>query len=131
MQIIVVFLLFLIYAIFNEIKDHTDSYANGIPLPSDGPRKLLYRLKILTKSETTCVKWRRAYIATIIGICFYCFFHRYVPGESELISLVIAFFVSIYSVMQIHALIDYNKCQGHVQTCLHSLRKVLTGPNRS
>lgn len=112
------------YAVRCEITDHADSYKYGIPKETDSAIMLLHRIKKLSKSEASCVKWRKAFIAAFLCIGLMLFLQGQ-KTNSEIILLFFICFFCYFMVIQIHSKTVYNKTHEHLENCLVRLKKIL------
>ena len=80
------------YAVRCEITDHADSYKYGIPKETDSAIMLLHRIKKLSKSEASCVKWRKAFIAAFLCIGLMLF----LQGQKTNSEIILLFFICFF-----------------------------------
>lgn len=124
MKILIVFFFFFLFALCFEIKEHSDSYKFGIPNDKDSSLMLLKRMKNLFKSDTTSVKWRKAFISAFVCVILIIIFTEPMSNSKSMIVFFICFFI-FFTVLQVYAKIYYDVCLKHHEECLSRLKKIL------
>lgn len=107
-----------------EIKDQSDSYKFGIPTEKDSSLTLLRKLNTLFKSDTSSVKWRKAFISAFICVILMIILTEPMTNSKSMIVFFICFFV-FFMALQLSSKIHYDVCLKHHEECLSRLKKIL------
>lgn len=127
--VLLVFLLVTLYAIFFEIKDCSDSYKDGIPVETDSLKTLTRKIKILFQSQSSSVKWRRAYISAFLCVALLIILSE-TKTESEIMIIFFVCFFVFFTVSQFHSKFNYSNCELHHDKCINGLKKNFKNKNK-
>lgn len=121
--IVLILILLFFFALLKEKSDHKDSYIFGIPKDKDSKSRLYKKIDVLSKSELTCVKWRRCYMTTIAIIIIISLIQMEIPTIRKLIVNVFVIFCSIYMMLELHSYFDTKICYNYISECISKIQK--------
>ena len=96
--IIIICLIFVVFAVFKESTERRDAYIFGKPKKTDRTSVLMRKIRYAAGYEQNTVKWRRIYLLTIFQILLvFGIVYKRTPTRQEFILIGALLFGSSYS----------------------------------
>ena len=124
---IVTVLLWCIYAIFKEYKEHDDSFSHAVYRERDSIHSSLRKIVKCVDCDTTTIKWRRTLVAaTVTTILVFTFVHTRIPSPKEFLLYILLIFTVFYISWHNYMRRTTGKASSYAKEHIENIKKYLS-----